>query len=224
MFPNFFSVWLSSMCPWREQPTTDAAEILPVKVFLIINAGPPYWQNSRLPVDGHHISLTHSLPWIILKEHAHTHIHTNTCLYTNAHMEEAWNPQWTDLPNKIWPLYMHTHIHNMLTNDAMHPVKSPGRLQYLSCRQTQGDTVLMQECTHTNPRTDVSVHSHTLPCSLCMLSDTLHTHAHTSPETQWIPEHTQAICSISSIQCIPSSCQQAVSVFSCQANSPTSSQ
>ena len=56
------------------------------------------------------------------------------------------------------------------------------------------------------------------------LSDTLHTNTHTSPDAQWIPEHTQAICSISSIQCVLSSCQQTVSVFSCQANSPTSSQ
>lgn len=77
-FPNFFSVWLSRMCPWREQPTTDAAaEILPVKVFLIINAGPPNWHNSRLPVDSHHISLTHCHE---LFSHSHTRLYTGTCM------------------------------------------------------------------------------------------------------------------------------------------------
>lgn len=60
----------------------------------------------------------------------------------------------------------------------------------------------------------------------CTLSDVSHTHtrAHTSPDAQWLSKHTRAICSISSIQCILSSCQRAVSVLSCQANSPTSSQ
>lgn len=77
-FPNFFSVWLSRMCPWREQPTTDAAaEILPVKVFLIINVGPPYWHNSRLPVDSHYISLTHCHE---LFSHSHTRPYTGTCM------------------------------------------------------------------------------------------------------------------------------------------------
>lgn len=131
MFPNFFSVWLSCMCPWREQLTTDAAEILPVKVFLIINAGPPYWQNSRLPVDGHHISLTHCHELFSHNMLTLTQIHACTQTHTcrSAHMEEAWNPQWTyggkcaHLRNKIWPLYTDTHKHKMLTNGPMHPVK-----------------------------------------------------------------------------------------------------
>lgn len=107
MFPNFLSVRLSWTCPWREWPTTDAAEILPVKVFLIINAGPSILAELQAAC-GRPPHFTHSLPWIILTEHAHTRIHGhNMPVHKHTHMEEAWIQQWTcgckcaHLPNKI---------------------------------------------------------------------------------------------------------------------------
>lgn len=48
----------------------DAAAMLPVKVLLIINPAPPYWQDSRLHVDGHNVSRTHCRE--LLTEHTHT--------------------------------------------------------------------------------------------------------------------------------------------------------
>lgn len=178
-FQTFLSVWLSWMCPWRVQQTTDAAEILPVKVCLIINAGPPHWQNSRLPVDGHHISLTHCHELFSQNMLTYTRIHACTQTHTckNAHMDE-------------------TH------------------LQYLSCKHTETQYLC---------KNIYKLHTEARPSSTFPLYVTLHTHTHTSANTQWIPERTRAICSISYIQCVLTSCQQAVSVFSCQANSPASS-
>lgn len=196
MFPNFFfSVWLSWMCPWREPPTTDAAEILPVKVFLIINAGPPRWQYSRLPVDGHHISLTHCHELfsqnMLTLAYTQTHACTQTRTCKSAHVEEAWNPQRTyggkcaHLPNKIWPLYMHTHTHtrarshNMLTNDAskaqaicsIYHVGKHTETQYLSKNVHAQTYKQKQACTPT--------HFH-VP-SVCYL--THYTHIHTLHQT-----------------------------------------
>lgn len=49
--------WLSRTCPWKVQPATDAIEILPAKVVLIINAGPSVLAELQDAVDGHSISL-----------------------------------------------------------------------------------------------------------------------------------------------------------------------
>ncbi len=115
-FSNFLSVWLSRMCPWKEKPTTDAAEILPVKVFLIINGGPPYWQNSRLPVDGHHTSLTHCHELFLqnMLTLAYTQIHACTQAHTwrkhethNGHMEAS-GPTWWNVK------HTHTHTHTQM--------------------------------------------------------------------------------------------------------------
>lgn len=92
----------------REQPTTDTAEILHVKVFLIINAGPPYWQNSKPPVDSHHISLTHCHELFSQNMLSHTHTQKNTCLHINTHME-AWTPQWTYGSALTYLMYMCTY-------------------------------------------------------------------------------------------------------------------
>lgn len=73
----------------------DTTEILHVKVFLIINAGPPYWQNSRLPEEGHHISLTHchELFW----ENMPALTKTWTQTHTHTHMQ---------MQMQRWPLHM----------------------------------------------------------------------------------------------------------------------
>lgn len=128
LFPNFFSVWLSWMCPWRETPTTDAAEILPVKVFLIINAGPPYWQNSRLPVDGRRISVTHCHE--LFSQNMLTQIHacTQTHMYEHTRVGSR-KPTVGHMETSVLTYLIKydrctcTHTHNMPTNDAMHLVK-----------------------------------------------------------------------------------------------------
>ena len=75
-------------------------------------------------------------------------------------------------------MYTHTHTHNMLTNDAMHPLK-PFAV-FIMWVNTQRHSTYARM--YTNLHTAASTHSHTLPCSLCLLSDTLHTHTctHTS--------------------------------------------
>lgn len=115
-FPNFFSVWLSRMCPWREQPTTDAAaEILPVKVFLIINAGPPYWHNSRLPVDSHYISLTHCHE---LFSHSHTHPYTgkNNVKATVGIWKYMHSPAWGNMTIAYALKKYHDAVHSAKIN------------------------------------------------------------------------------------------------------------
>lgn len=71
--------------PLKSAADTDAAEILPAKVVLIINAGPPRWHNSRLPVDGHHISLTHCHK--LFSENMLTYAQLHAC--TQTHTDET---------------------------------------------------------------------------------------------------------------------------------------
>lgn len=137
--PNFLSVRLSWTCPWREWPTTDAAEILPVKVFLIINAGPPYWQNSRLPVDGHHISLTHCHE--LFSQNMLTLAYMDiTCLYTNTH---TWRKHESSSGHADASVLTCLIKYNRCTCTLAHAAcllmtqciqQSAGHLQYLSCR------------------------------------------------------------------------------------------
>lgn len=66
------------MCPWRVQPTTDTVEILSVKVFLIINAGPL------------HTGSTPGCLWTATTFHSLTAMNyshrtcSHTCLWTNT--------------------------------------------------------------------------------------------------------------------------------------------
>lgn len=87
------------------------------------------------------------------------------------------------------------------------------------CREPKGH---LQHLENRTLSKTLNVHSSKLPPCLC---DLTHICTHFArPDTQWIPEHIQAICSISSIQRALSGCQQAVSVLGCQANSSASSQ
>ena len=163
----------------------DTTEILHVKGFLIINAGPPYWQNSRLP-RGRPPHFVHSPPWIILGErtqrdtvHAWTHTHTHARMHTLKVETRSGQTHASVLTYLNLIKYIHTHV-RMHTHahwwwnasrpfTALTPVGKHTESQYL-CKNV----------TPTNLHTEASVPSHTLPCSCCILTDThIHTHIHT---------------------------------------------
>lgn len=190
------------MCPWREQPTTDTAEILSVKVFLIINAGPLH--TGSTPGCLWTATTFHSLAAMNYSHrtcsHAHTYMPVDKRVQGRArggHMEAS------VLTNENNATAVRTKRFPMTPRICWNAGRLICSIYHLDA-QRRGNCARM----HRNKRP---------PRSLCMLSDA---HTCASANRQWVPERTQAICDVSYVRCILSGCQQAVTESSCAANSP----